>query len=150
MPIHTQSIKQKVSKQKQPYMQPLNLKQRLTKYLIHFLLSILFPIFLIIILIIITGSRETGISYGLFVSFLILNIAYSFYFLKSNLIITMIAGILVTISSIGSAYFILFYKIKPSFDFYGFYTSLFVYGIISILSWETIYKILVNKTKKVQ
>ncbi len=126
-------------------MNKMTLRARLKKYLIHMGLSIVVPLLFTFLSIAITGSREQGIGIGIAVAFLSLNIFYSFYFFKSSILINSISGILITITSIGFTWLVALSEIKLSFDFYGFYTLLFSYGVFSILSWEGTYQILQRK-----
>lgn len=120
----------------------MTLRARMKKYVVHMGLSIVVPLLFTLLSIAIAGSREHGIGIGIALAFLSLNVFYSFYFLKSSILINSISGIVITITSIGFTWLVALSEIKPSCDFYGIYTLLFSYGIFSILSWEGTYQLL--------
>lgn len=128
-------------------MEKLSIPTRISKYLVHFGLSLLFPVILVSVFIFVTGDREFGMVYGLLFALLVLNIVFSFYFLKTQISIKIISGIIVTLISVGMAYYIILLGLRPSFDFYGFWTGLFTYGVSSVITWESIYRLLVWRNK---
>ena len=128
-------------------MEKLSISKRISKYLIHFGLSLLFPVILVSIFIFVTGDRKFGMVYGLLSALLVLNIVFSFYFFKTKVSIKIISGIIVTLISLGTAYYVILNGIRPSFDFYGFWTGLFAYVVSSVITWESIYRLLVWRNK---
>jgi len=99
----------------------------------------------IVLLIGATGDREQGIIIGIAIAFLLFNTVFAFYFLAKKWMVNLIAGAVVTMISMGVTGQLIYSGVKIPGDFYGFFTGLLEYALISIVCWEIIYRIMDKK-----
>ena len=124
------------------------LRNRILKYGLFILGSLVIPFIMTWLIISITGDREEGMGYGFTTPFLLLNLIFAFFIIKSNVFVRLIAGLIVTVITLGFMWIIMSSKILDSKqDMYGIWSTLFTYIVTSVTTWEYTYRI-IEKIKK--
>lgn len=123
---------------------------RLLKYLIFIVFSLLLPFIVTIFSILLRGSRESGMEIGFRVPFFLINFGFAFIVLNTTIKRKIISGFIVTIITLGLMFLILYSNILKSAifeksDSYGIWRLIFLFIIISLISWEIIYRIMYKK-----
>lgn len=124
-------------------------QNRLFLYFLFVVGTISLPFVSILVGIIWTGSREYGVIYGFRIPFYFINLVFAFFIIKSRLIIRLLYGLLVSVI-LGVSWLIVFsdnftINLTESFDSFGLEKHLVAFILISLVAWETIYRI-INKT----
>jgi len=120
-------------------------RERILKYIFFLLLSFFVPVFITLLATAVLGDREGGLALGIEIGVLTLNFGFAFYFLREKVLVTLVAGLCVSIISIGLTLIVIYADIKIPSDFYGFWTALLTYGISSLLTWEAVYQFINRK-----
>jgi hypothetical protein len=120
-------------------MKPL---QRTMRYLGLCVSSILIPFLVVPTIILLTGSRESGMLLGLLTGLFLIQLAFSFFFLKSGILVNVVAATIVVILASLTTHLITALELRSGIDHYGFYDVITAYFFSATLFWESLYHIL--------
>lgn len=114
---------------------------RVIKYVLFIISSFIIPFALTSIIISSTGNREEGMGYGFSIPFLVVNLVFAFFIIKSNIVIKILTGLIVTITTLGVMWIVMTSGIFESKnDMYGIWGAMFTYIFTSVISWELTYR----------
>ena len=112
---------------------------------LRYKLYILFSISLIcgaflssMVAIVITGSRGAA-GLGMLISLPLIQLIFSFRFIKTSTIKTLLIVIVVSaITHFSSLYATQVWELRLGLDYYGYFDFLVIYALFSIVTWEVI------------
>lgn len=126
-----------------------NLRSRLLRYALLIISSFVIPFILVGVLIGITGDRGARMAFGFVIPFFLLNFVFSFFHIKSNILIKMISGVVVTIITLGFMWIVLYSEVLDSPNFmFEILGVLITFISISISVWEIVFRIIYKNIKK--
>lgn len=124
-------------------MKPANstLQKRIGLYLLLTLLVVASPFVIMMVMIMITGSRESGMGYGVLPGLLFPQLVFGLIFIRKPFVprvMWIVAGILLTYGLFWSG--IKLGMITSGWDIYGYWDLVLTSLIASIVAWELVYQ----------
>lgn len=125
-------------------MMPANstLQKRIGFYLLLAILVVASPFVIMMVMIMITGSRESGMGYGVLPGLLLPQLVFGLIFIRKPFVprvMWIVAGILLTYGLFWSG--MKLGMITSGWDLYGYWDLVLTSLIASIVAWELVYQV---------
>ena len=121
----------------------MTLQKRIALYLLLAALVVAFPFVIMIVMIMISGSRESGMGYGVLPGLLLPQFVFGLIFIRKPFvprIIWIVAGTLLTYGLFWSG--MKLGMITSGWDLYGYWDLVLTSLIASIVAWELVYQMI--------
>ena len=119
----------------------MTLQKRIALYLLLAALVVAFPFVIMIVMIMISGSRESGMGYGVLPGLLLPQFVFGLIFVRKPFVprvLWIVAGILLTYGLFWSG--MKLGMITSGWDIYGYWDLVLTSLIASIVAWELVYQ----------
>ena len=121
----------------------MTLQKRIALYLLLAALVVAFPFVIMIVMIMISGSRESGMGYGVLPGLLLPQFVFGLIFVRKPFVprvLWIVAGILLTYGLFWSG--MKLGMITSGWDLYGYWDLVLTSLIASIVAWELVYQMI--------
>ena len=121
----------------------MTLQKRIALYLLLAALVVAFPFVIMIVMIMISGSRESGMGYGVLPGLLLPQFVFGLIFVRKPFVprvLWIVAGILLTYGLFWSG--MKLGMITSGWDIYGYWDLVLTSLIASIVAWELVYQMI--------